>query len=90
MNNAAYLPGFIILAVVVAVNPRGVSRGATADQDWVAYEGIQADIFDHLLAVGSRSARLSPQRADVLDRPKPVFPCFLPWSSRRRCQCWSR
>ena len=51
MNNAAYLPGFIILAVVVAVNPRGVSRGATADQDWVAYEGIQADIFDHLLAV---------------------------------------
>ena len=54
MNNAAYLPGFIILAVVVAVNPRGVSRGATADQDWVAYEGIQANIFDHLLAVVSQ------------------------------------
>ena len=26
----------------------------SSDQDWVAYEGIQADIFDHLLAVVSR------------------------------------
>jgi miniconductance mechanosensitive channel len=26
----------------------------SSDQDWVAYEGIQADIFDHLLAVMSQ------------------------------------
>ena len=26
----------------------------SSDQDWVAYEGIQADIFDHLLAVVSQ------------------------------------
>ena len=26
----------------------------SSDQDWIAYEGIQADIFDHLLAVVSQ------------------------------------
>jgi miniconductance mechanosensitive channel len=50
-------PGLTFLVRQLAPTEHGLPLEIyvfSSDQDWVAYEGIQADIFDHLLAVMSQ------------------------------------
>ena len=50
-------PGMTFLVRQLAPTEHGLPLQIyvfSSDQDWVAYEGIQADIFDHLLAVMSQ------------------------------------
>ena len=40
-----------LMADRTADRTKSATRGATSTTDWNAYEGIQADIFDHLMAI---------------------------------------